>query len=149
MITVKLCNLLSENNQIGKVIEELYTTQAVVKKDSSIDKPTLELLYDGDMKDINYFYISEWHRYYFKTGVTVLKGSRYEITGRTDVLESFKEDILNLKVVLDTVESGYNRYINGNEWVRNVKDKTDIIPFPSGFLSDGEYILITAGGSST
>lgn len=145
-MTVYLCEMLSENNQIGKSITVIDTVQAVAKKDCSIDKPILELVYNSAMDVINYFYIPEWQRYYYKTGIVVMTGSRYQISGRTDVLESFKTDILSLKVVLDAVESGYNRYINGSEWVRNVKDKTDILSFPSGLLDNGEYILITAGG---
>lgn len=145
-MTVYLCEMLSENNQIGKSITVIDTVQAVAKKDCSIDKPILELVYNSAMDTINYFYIPEWQRYYYKTGIIAMTGSRYQISGRTDVLESFKDDILTLKVVLDTVESGYNRYINGSEWVRNIKDKTDIVTFPSGLLNSGEYILITAGG---
>lgn len=145
-MTVYLCEMLSENNQIGKTITVIDSVQAIAKKDCSIDKPVLELVYNSAMDTINYFYIPEWQRYYFKTGIIAMTGSRYQISGRTDVLESFKYDILDLKITLDSVEAGYNRYINGGQWIRNVKDKTDIIPFSSGLLNNGEYILITAGG---
>jgi hypothetical protein len=48
-------------------------------------------------------------------------------------------------VVTEAQELGSN-YLNGRQFVRLVKSKTDIITFPNGLLDSGEYILITAGG---
>lgn len=62
---------------------------------------------------------------------------------------SFQSEILNLDVIVSDLsigESPTETYMQGEQWETSVKNKTDIINFPSGLLDDGEYILITSGG---
>ena len=62
---------------------------------------------------------------------------------------SFQTEILNLDVIVSDLSIGEphtETYMQGEQWSTTVKNKTDIINFPSGLLDDGEYILITSGG---
>jgi len=149
-MNVYLCSMNSENNAINKSITTIKHVTAVAKGDCSIYRPTLILSHDSTMENINYLYIPEFERYYFITNITGMTGSRYEVTCKCDVLESFKEEILGLRVILDSTQNtGKNNYLNGEAWVHNVKDMTFIEPFPRGLRTEPENILITAGGLYT
>ena len=88
-----------------------------------------------------------WSRYYFIDDMRVLTGGRVEISLSVDVLESFKDSILELNVILsDTEQTGVNNYLPSESFVVTCKHKADIVNFSNGLLDNGEYILITAGG---
>lgn len=147
---VTLCVNTSENNTIGKIFGVIRSVDCIVKEKCSIHNPTLVLQnipFNDDLNKINYVFISEWGRYYFIKNISVNKGSCYEIECEVDVLESFKESIKNLYVILDNTQNiGSNNYLPSDVFLNNVKTKTDILNFPNGLNDSGEFILITAGG---
>lgn len=148
-MTVYLYNNASEPNEIGKALSPIDTVSATIKGDISYESPTLIFQYSGSVAhNINYMYISELGRYYFITDIKNLTGSRYEITGKVDVLESFKSSILSLGCIIDksSAASLVNMFIDDGSFVTENKEFNTVINFPTGFNNDGEYILITAGG---
>lgn len=146
-MNVKLCMNMSENNIINKTITEVDTASCVVKGPISVETPVLIVTYDADLQDINYLKIPEFNRNYFITDVINLTGGRYEIRAKSDVLESFKSDILNLTAIINKQQnSNINMYIDDGSYVTENKEFNTVINFPYGFNDSGEYILITAGG---
>lgn len=148
-MTIYLYNNASEPNEIGKALSPIDTVSATIKGDISYESPTLIFQYSGTVAhNINYMYISELGRYYFITDIKNLTGSRYEITGKVDVLESFKSSILSLGCIIDksSAASLVNMFIDDGSFVTENKEFNTVINFPTGFNNDGEYILITAGG---
>lgn len=145
---VKLCQNLSENNIINKSITELDTASCTIKGPLSVENPVLILDYDSDLQDINYIKIAEFNRCYYITDIVNLTGHRYQITCKTDVLESFKASILGLSVIIDKANAGnnINMFLDDGSFVTENKEFNTVINFPSGFNDGGEYILITAGG---
>lgn len=146
---VQLCNNASEANIINKTISVLSTKSCTVKGPLSVETPVILLDYDGDVaNDVNYFIIPELHRCYFVTDVIKLTGSRYEVHGKTDVLESFKQAILGLSAIVDKQQniSDANLFLDDGSFVSENKEFNQVINFPTGFNAAGEYILITAGG---
>lgn len=145
---VKLCQNLSENNIINKSITEIDTATCVIKGPLSVENPVLILNYDSDLQDINYIRIAEFERSYYITDIVNLTGHRYQITCKSDVLESFKQDILALSAIIDKANAGnnINMFLDDGSFVTENKEFNTVINFPSGFNAGGEYILITAGG---
>lgn len=148
---VVLCQNLSENDIINKNISVVDTASCTIKGPISVENPVLILDYDSDLQDINYIRISEFSRCYYITDIVNLSGHRYQITCKTDVLESFKESILSLSCVVEKQEQDAlcNKYYNDGSFVSQEKEFIYTKDFPEGFLDDGEYILITAGGIAT
>lgn len=145
---VELCQNLSENNIINKNISVIDTASCTIKGPISVENPVLILDYDSDLQDINYIIISEFERSYYITDIVNLTGHRYQITCKTDVLESFKDAILGLSVIVNK-QQGYassNMYLDDGSFVVENKEFNQVINFPDGFNDAGEYILITAGG---
>lgn len=148
-MNVTLCNCTSEANIIGKSITDIVTRSCIVKGDISHETPVIILVYDGtNIEKINYMKIPALSRSYFITDIINLTGGRYEIRGRVDVLESFKNQILNMRCIIDKQESQNisNMYLNDGSFISSEKEFIYTKTFPDGFLDDGEYILITAGG---
>ena len=149
-MTIDLCNNLSENNIINKTIEVVDSSiSCVVKGNISIESPVLILTYDSDDIDsINYVRISDFNRSYYITDIINLTGGRYEIRCKVDVLESFKNQILTLPVIIDKQQGTTlsNVYLDDGSFILENKEFNTVINFPYGFNDAGEYILITAGG---
>lgn len=145
---ITLCNNLSENNIINKnILDKQIIYGAKIKGEISVETPTLIFEYTGNMSDVNYFKIPEFNRSYYVTDIINLPGSRYEIMGKTDVLESFKDAILSLTAIIDKQAiNGVNKFIDDGSYIVENKEFNTVINFPSGFNTTGEYILITAGG---
>ena len=147
-MNITLCQNLSENNIINKSIIDVENISAVIKGPISVETPVLLLQYNSSLQDINYFKIPEFDRSYYITDIVDLTGGRYQITGKSDVLESFKNAILGLSAIVDKQQGTglSNIYLDDGSFVVENKEFNSVINFPNGFNSSGEYILITAGG---
>ena len=145
---VTLCNTPSERNIINKVIQDVISVNATIKGELSVENPVLILDYTGDSNNINYMKIPELHRTYFINEIIKLTGQRYEVHGKSDVLESFKNDILNMNCIINKQQSALqsNMFLDDGSFVMENKEFNSVINFPNGFNETGEYILITAGG---
>lgn len=148
---IHLCNTPDERNIINKDIRQVGDVNAIIKGELSIEKPTFIFDFDGNADNINYMIISELGRNYFIDEVIYLTGHRYEIHASVDVLESFKGSILALSCVIEKQEKDLlsNKYFNDGSFISQEKEFIYTKEFPDGFLDDGEYILITAGGIAT
>lgn len=144
--TIVLQNNTSPKNVIGKTLTGVLSLVGDVKEDCDISNPTI-VIQSATMPDFNYFTIDIFKRSYYKTALVNIAADLWEISGRVDVLESFKNYLGAQKAILsDTSEAGANAYILNDVYMTTVKTKTDIMVFPSGLLDDGEFILVTAGG---
>lgn len=136
-----------EPEKVNKNLGAGQTFEGTLKNEVIIEKPSILIETDININDYNYFYIPEFNRYYFRTGIEVVRNNLFRISGRTDVLMSFKEPMKNFRVILDHSEiTGITNYQSSPVWQALVKTKTDIINFPNGLSENGEFILITAGG---
>ena len=148
---IKLYKNLSENNVIGKTLTQIKSVEANLKNDVSIINPTLVLNYTANILNSNYCFIPKFNRYYFIEEIVPITGDRCIVKCRVDVLESFKEDIKSLTVILDKAQSIYksNKYLDDGSFVVENKDFNTIHNFPNGFNEEGTFILICAGGGGS
>lgn len=148
---IKLYKNLSENNVIGKTLTQIKSVEANLKNDVSVINPTLVLNYTANILDSNYCFIPKFNRYYFIDEIVPISGDRCIVKCRVDVLESFKEDIKSLTVILDKSQSIYksNKYLDDGSFVVENKDFNTIHNFPNGFNDEGTFILICAGGGGS
>ena len=146
---VRLINTPDEQNVIGKAKTLIDTAQCTIKGNISYENPILLLAYDSDVSDqINYMEIPELNRCYFITDLINLTGGRYEVHGKVDVLESFKDAVLGLSAIVDKVndQNTGNLFLDDGSFIAENKEFNTVLNFPDGFNDEGEYILITAGG---
>ena len=139
-------NNKSEDNRLIKTITQILTGPGTLRESCSMIDPSV-LTAIVDVSNINYAYIADFGRYYFIRKITVDRENLYRIDMHVDVLMSNKTALLDCKGVINrSTEINANRYLNSDTWVRTEKDTTSIMRFPSGLSTNGNFILITAGG---
>lgn len=143
---ITLCVNTSEKSKIGKNLTSMNVFSGTLREETSIISPVV-LMELENPSSYNYAYIPEFGRYYFINDIVSVRKGLWRISMQVDVLESFKNYILDLGVILsDSENTGAENYISSDVWKTKVKEKTDIINFPSGLSETGHFILITAGG---
>lgn len=136
----------SEKNKLDKNLSGAKTFSGKLREESSIVNPSI-LIQIENPSSFNYAYIPEFKRYYFIIDAVSVRTNIWRLSLHTDVLMSFKDGIKNAPVILtDTESAGATNYLIGEQWKTNAKNTTEIKQFPKGLNTNGEFILITAGG---
>lgn len=145
-MTITLYNNSSEPNKISKHLTPVSTAlSGSLRNESEMVNPVV--LIEGNVSSLqnaNYARIESFGRYYYITEMKSVRNNIVELHLHTDVLMSF--NISAVSGVVIEAENVGSDYLQGRQFVRLVKSKTDILPFSGGLLDSGEYILITAGG---
>lgn len=145
-MTITLYNNSSEPNKISKHLTPVGTAlSGSLRNESEMVNPVV--LIEGNISSLqnaNYARIESFGRYYYITEMKSVRNNIVELHLHTDVLMSF--NISAVSGVVIEAENVGSDYLQGRQFVRLVKSKTDILPFSGGLLDSGEYILITAGG---
>ena len=145
-MTITLCVNNSEKNKLGKSLSNLNVFSGSLKGETSVTNPVIIMELENPT-GFNYAYIPEFGRYYFIDDMVSVRTGLWKISMKVDVLESFKNNIRGIPVILsDSTETGKELYLSGKVWKSKVKELTNIINFPSGLSDNGYFILITAGG---
>lgn len=143
---IKLYYNSSPNNKLAKSLHSETVFQGSLRDSSRIIYPEV-LIEAQNIVDFNYAYIPSFNRYYYITEIESYRTNLWIVRMKVDVLQSYKNDILDLNGILESTEEYKgNNYLSSDSWVSTVKAKTDILSFSNGLLDSGEYILITAGG---
>lgn len=142
---LRLYKTLDNENVINKNLSLIHTMVIKLKDKVSIINPTLILsVVNGvDYFQCNYCYLSEFKRYYFIRDIELMSDKNYRMQLEVDVLESFKDDILNSKVLV-TRQKNFNPYYDYKPRYE-VRKEVDLF-FSNTALSDGKTILLTTIG---
>lgn len=140
-----LYNIQDSNNVINKTLENDYELDIILKRDVNIINPELILstLDNIDYSNYNYAHIPELKRYYFIDQVINLNSKLWQLNLECDVLESFKNDILNSNAV-------FNRGIKSGDYIESKVDLSSYTQVEKHIsLNPIEYdenlIMITVG----
>ena len=140
-------NTSSERNAINKVLQGGLTLHGTFRDECPISDPQFIIESDTNFTQYNYVYIAEFKRYYYITEVVSVRTNIWRISLHVDVLMSFKNSILTSKILIEESQvTSASNYLNSDSWVAQVRRNTEAISFSQGFLEQGQYILITAGG---
>lgn len=142
---INLYNNESAPNVINKSITLLATLEGAMRGETNLVAPIVRIVSDG-FPAFNYAHIPAFGRFYYLRDIQTVRTGVYDISLKSDPLKSFNLGSVT-GVVIEAQNIG-NNYLEHRHFVRNVKSKTDILPFSSGLLDSGEYILITAGGGA-
>ena len=149
-MTIDLKISVSEPNKLSKTLISVGTIEGSLRNESSISNPSILASYDGNVIQANYAYISDFNRYYYINDIISIRNGIWRLELTCDVLMSFDTGIkASMALIEETEEVGterVNEYVSNESFKRLVKDKTDIVTFPSGFNDYPYFILITAGG---
>lgn len=90
---LNLYKTLDSENVINKTLSDLMTIDINLK--ASVDIVNPEIVLNGDFRGFNYAHIPELNRYYFIDQIEQLNLKLVKLNLRCDVLETYKNDILN------------------------------------------------------
>lgn len=143
---ITLYNNTSENNKIGKILTNSYTIEGTLREQTSLIAPAFNIT-GIDPREYNYCYIPEFKRYYFIRQIDSARNNVWRINCSVDVLESFKEEILNLTAIVEKQQVIGNQFKDDGSIVMENRSFNTIYNFTNGFNDNGELILITAGAN--
>lgn len=139
----------SDENVVKKSVTPILSNvQIRYKEPLVIDKPVLTFDKPALWKKIsscNYFYLPDTKRFYFVTALTIEHGY-VKIEGKTDVISSFWNYIIDKKCFINRQENVYSRYIVDNEYPVYATRDIDVINIPCDFLTGNSFILTVSGG---
>lgn len=145
VMEIILYNNKSENNQINKVLSNSTTITGTLRDETDYITPSI--LIATDPTNFNYIYIENFKRYYFINRTETIRTGLWRISCNVDVLESFKDEILSLEVIIDKQETVGNQFKDDGSIVMENRRFNKTYNFSGGFNESGELILITAGAN--
>lgn len=134
----------SDSNELNKNINLITELNCNVNRDNlDILSPILFLSY-FDIKElnINYCYIEELNRYYFINSYTIEKNNLIKLQLETDVLMTFKNDILLSSGIVKETKNNQNNFSSQFELLDTKQQK--ILYFSDGdnkFSDDKLYLV--------
>lgn len=149
--TIKLYSSNDSKEVIDKTLTEIATLSGNFREEMDILTPVVNLEKTNDatiaklLTECNYFYIQDFSRYYYVTGIRAITKDVVELSGAVDVLKSWSTAIKAQKVIVARNEKDYSCYLDDS--VLKVYNNSNIttLEFPSGFTSE-EFVLAVAGG---
>lgn len=141
---IRFYNTASENNRIGKTLEDEKILQGSFKGEVDLQNPVLTV--QTDLLNYNYCYMPDFNRYYFIDKIEITRMNYYTIFLKIDVLETYKNAIKKLKVVVSNSSEAnpyYNGYINGVD----VRTDYETKMFENNFDENGQIVLVALYGA--
>lgn len=150
-MTITLYQNLSEPHRLDKSLRNEKEYSGNLKDSSSVVDPSFMIESEYDLSLYNYCYIPEFHRFYYITGIEVIRTNMWAISCHVDVLMSFKTNIRSLSGIISRQEWQYNLYLNDDKLL--VECDRDIMTLgfnnPLSSASSGRsFVLTVAGGSA-
>lgn len=144
--TIKLQNNDSEPYRINKNLTDVEEEQATLKASCSITNPVF-LLSLPNLPTFNYVTVEQFERSYFVQEIISVNNNIWEVRCAVDVLQSFKEEILNNTAIIKRQENDWNLFYNDSSFRCYQNPHIVLKEFPNGFTPDSSsYILAVAGG---
>ena len=107
----------AEPNRVNKTeyLTEQIRVAGNLRDISDVINPsiTFECTDDKILKS-NYVYIPTFNRYYFINSITSMRTNLWRVNLHCDVLYSFRNDVLQIKAIIDRQENNFNRYLIDN-----------------------------------
>lgn len=133
----------SESNRLEKVLGNATILTGSLKSNFDLINPVTQVT--TNILDFNYCYIPFLKRYYFIDKIEIARTNLYTLYLKLDVLQTYKEQIKELKVVLSGSQSNpyYRNYIDGVD----VRTDYETLMFENNFEENGEIILVALYGA--
>lgn len=147
-MNITLMNTDSPNNMINKTVTIVADyTGAVARVNLSVENPVLILEESvANIMSANYCYIAEFHRYYFITDKTTDVNGLWTISLKVDVLESFKNDIFQLKGIVQRQKDNYDMYLRDDKIPVSARKTVAVRKFTNPFANENPCVLMLVLG---
>ena len=152
-MNIELYNYSGENNVVDKsaLLTDSTAKTGTLRGECNVLNPVVFV--EGTPDSRNYMYIQEFGRYYFITEQTAVRTGVYRITGRVDVLHTYRTQIKACTAIAARAAKPecQNAYLP-DEMRRAYSPQTvcvrslDVAPsMPFSYGAAPRYVLVTAG----
>lgn len=136
------------NDDIRKISKSFSIQKEMecnLKEDTSITNPVLRVsaVNIDTISKCNYCYIPQFKRYYFINSIDLAIGAIVEIECSVDVLNTYKNEILNSDCVIARNENLYNAYLDDEKFKTYNYNRIQTKTFPNGFTSNPTIVMST------
>lgn len=142
MTNITFYHYTGEQNRINKTLENGIQIPCNFNIEYNLINPTIRIASNKDVS-YNYCFIPELNRYYFIDRCVIKRGGYYELYLTLDVLQTYKDKILNLYGTV--TRSKTSLYLEGNNLPVTSHTKIKKYEFNDVFNHDGTYVMITSG----
>ena len=142
--SIDLMNNQEELNKISKSPATVMTLTGTLREETDIVDPQINVEYSGTLTNVNYMYISEFHRYYFITKIESIRTGLWRIYAHCDVLKTYSEAILGTPAVVARNENMYNIMLDDSMFKVQSNPRLQIANFPNKFTGES-YVLVMKG----
>lgn len=139
MMQIKLYNNANVKNSINKILQNELVLTGTLKEPCSILSPQIKVLKQDAILLKNYCFIEKFKRYYFIENITVENNNFLTLDLSVDVLESFKNDILNSTQVIGRQENSFDLKIVDSEIIVKPNKNFQVRVFPQSPLSTDDF----------
>lgn len=150
-VSVKFYTTADDPRKLNKTLTEISTASCDLTEPTNIENPSMLVGSPISLRNVNYMYIADFHRYYY-CSVDIVSGGLCRVTAiECDVLYSFRSGINATKILLDrTSEARLRSLYFADDRIRKYSyERTQAKYFPNDVLDqDGYCVLITTGGAS-
>lgn len=146
-LTATLMISSSPVEKIGKSLSSGESFSVVLKEDTSLLHPVLEVVTSSNLSGYNYLYIADFSRYYFIDDIVSLNDGRWEISAHVDVLETYKSAILANSAVIRRQQSQYNLYLDDPDFHAYNYERIQTIKFPNNLFDKTLHYVLVVNGS--
>lgn len=140
---------LDEAKKLNKSFTAQYSYDCKLKENTSVISPVI--IIEGSIvqaAQCNYAYIPAFGRYYFITNITSRTSTIYEMSLKSDVLNSFKAEIMSCQAYVARNEDIVSHMISDAKKLKQVNPAITTIPFTKPAAASGyTYCLITTKSS--
>ena len=149
-MTVTFYSVSDDARVLNKTLGDAVATLSAVEifGECSIMDPVLKLVYDADLLDTNYCYISDWKRYYYIENYDLSNGREMYVRMHEDVLMSNATAIGELEcTIVRTAQNGKaNLYLDDGKFKVLNYPRIQTKKFPNSLNKTLAYVLTIAGG---
>lgn len=145
--TIALYRNNSSDNRIDKSCELVNDyVHCNIKENCSVITPSVTMnVGNANAIKANYCYIPAFKRFYYITNKTCVRGNLWQFDLRSDVLMSFRNEIIDNTAVFKKCENKWNLYLNDGSLQIDSRPRIKVKKFPSSITNDGTYVLLMAG----
>ena len=143
MGSVKFYSCKDDNRKLNKSLTEITTLTVNFKGPVSETDPEL-FVETFDFGNVNYFYLSDFNRFYFVTDITPVPGG-VRVTGHVDVLMSFKDQISNVSGIVTRSTNINNDYLSDPDIKLLQYKRYETKKSTGSFDTNLSYYLVVAG----
>ena len=140
---IQLFNTSDSNNTINKTLTDKTEFKIKFKGQADILNPVIKLQSKTPIL-FNYGYIPDFKRYYFINNIIIEPNEIYSLELNVDVLESFKDDIMECDGFISRQEK-INKYYNVNYGTEERKE-IDVYNSEYSIEYENNNIMNTIGG---